>query len=230
MNSKQTWSFAEGYCQFKAKFQTLMIKETLSAMKFCFVAKIQWKSVLCLNEMLLNRPQTFNWIFNQTFDERSLVRTNNEIHQIPFVLLLHNTLSVHVSICLPVYLSLSLLLGHRPSTTVHQRSFSGPSFLIGSMSGQSFWCQPHGHNASCSLVAPSFPYPGDSSQGPFLVTLNVGLHRVCPVHLHHLISSYAGIWLFSLQRSVLLKISGQQICRILLRQLLMNVWTFSTVW
>ena len=64
MKSKQTWSLAEGYCQFEAKFRTLMIEETLSAKNFRFVAKIQRKSVLCSNEMSLNRPRTF--------DERSL--------------------------------------------------------------------------------------------------------------------------------------------------------------
>ena len=72
MNSKQTWSLAEGYCQFKVKFQTLMIKETLSATNFHFVAKIQRKSVLCSNEMLFNRPRTFDWIFVQTLNERLL--------------------------------------------------------------------------------------------------------------------------------------------------------------
>ena len=43
MNSKQTWSLTEGYCQFEAKFQTLMIEETLSATNFRFVGKIQQK-------------------------------------------------------------------------------------------------------------------------------------------------------------------------------------------
>ena len=72
MTSKQTWSLAEGYYQFEAKFRTLMIKETLSATNFRFVAKIQRKSVLCSNEMSLNRPRTFDRIFVRTFDERSL--------------------------------------------------------------------------------------------------------------------------------------------------------------
>ena len=72
MNSKQTWSLADGYCQFKAKFRTLMIEETLSTMNFRFVAKIHWKSVLCSDEMSLNRPWTFDRIFVRTFDERSL--------------------------------------------------------------------------------------------------------------------------------------------------------------
>ena len=65
-------SLAEGCFQFKAKFRTLMIEETLSATNFRFMAKIQRKSVLCSNEMLLNRPQTFDRIFIRTFDERLL--------------------------------------------------------------------------------------------------------------------------------------------------------------
>ena len=71
-------------------------------------------------------------------------------------------------IFLPVYLSPSLLFGHRPSVTVCQWSCSGPSFLISSMNYRSFWCRPYGHNAWCSLVSPSFPYPGNSSRGPVL--------------------------------------------------------------
>ena len=77
-------------------------------------------------------------------------------------------LYVYQSTCLPVYLNPSLLLGQRPSTTVCQRSCFGPSFLIGSLSGQSFWCQPRGQNTRCSLVVLSLPYPGDSSKGPVL--------------------------------------------------------------
>ena len=72
MSSKQTWSLADGYCQFEAKFWTLMIEETLSATHFRFVTKIHRKSVLCSNKMLLNRPWTFDQIFVWTFDERSL--------------------------------------------------------------------------------------------------------------------------------------------------------------
>ena len=90
MNSKQTWSFAEGYCQFEAKFWTLMIEETLSATNFPFMVKIQQKSILCSNEMSLNRPWTFDQIFIQTFNKR-ITRTKNKIRQIPFALLLHNT-------------------------------------------------------------------------------------------------------------------------------------------
>ena len=72
MNSKQTWSLSDSYCQFEAKFRTLMIEETLSATNFRFVAKIHRKSVLCSDEMSLNRPWTFDRIFVRTFDERSL--------------------------------------------------------------------------------------------------------------------------------------------------------------
>ena len=72
MSSKQTWLLAKVYCQFEAKFRTLMIEETLSAAKFRFVAKIQRKSALCSNEMSLKRPRTFDRIFARTFDERSL--------------------------------------------------------------------------------------------------------------------------------------------------------------
>ena len=72
MNSKQTWLLAKVYCQFEAKFRTLMIEETLSAAKFRFEAKIQRKSALCSNEMSLKRPRTFDRIFARTFDERSL--------------------------------------------------------------------------------------------------------------------------------------------------------------
>ena len=55
----------------KRNFGTLMIGETLSTANFCPVAKIQWKSVLCSNEMSLSRPQTFDWIFIRNFDQRS---------------------------------------------------------------------------------------------------------------------------------------------------------------
>ena len=72
MNSKQTWLLAKVYCQFEAKFRTLMIEEILSAAKFRFEAKIQRKSALCSNEMSLKRPRTFDRIFARTFDERSL--------------------------------------------------------------------------------------------------------------------------------------------------------------
>ena len=72
MSSKQTWLLAKVYCQFEAKFRTLMIEETLSAAKFRFEAKIQRKSALCSNEMSLKRPRTFDRIFARTFDERSL--------------------------------------------------------------------------------------------------------------------------------------------------------------
>ena len=51
---KTNLTLAEGYCQFEVKFRTLMIEETLSTMNFCFIAKIQRKSVLCSNEMSLN--------------------------------------------------------------------------------------------------------------------------------------------------------------------------------
>ena len=71
-NSKQTWSLADGCCQFEAKFRTLMIEETLSATNFRFVAKIHRKRVLCSDEMSLNRPWIFDRIFVRTFDERSL--------------------------------------------------------------------------------------------------------------------------------------------------------------
>ena len=45
------------------------------------------------------------------------------------------------------------------------------------------------------------------------MTLDVGLQRVCPIHLHPrlLISSSGGIWLVSLQRSVLLMVTDQRI-------------------
>ena len=137
------------------------------------------------------------------------------------------SVSVCLSTCLPVYLSPSLLLGHRPSTRVCQRSCSGPSFLIGSMSGQSFWCQPHDHNARCSLVALSFPYPGDTSKGPDLWHW-MWVCKGCALS----ISIFAD-WFH------LLLVSGCSpsrdlycwwYCRILLRNLLINVWTFSTVW
>ena len=72
MSSKRTWLLAKVYCQFEAKFRTLMIEETLSAAKFRFEAKIQRKSALCSNEMSLKRPRTFDRIFVRTFDERSL--------------------------------------------------------------------------------------------------------------------------------------------------------------
>ena len=72
MNSKQTWSLTDSYCQFEAKFRILMIEDTLSATNFRFVAKIHRKSVLCSDEMSLNRPWTFDRIFVRTFDERSL--------------------------------------------------------------------------------------------------------------------------------------------------------------
>lgn len=71
MGSKQTWLLAKVYCQFEAKFRTLMIEEILSAAKFRFEAKIQRKSALCSNEMSLKRPRTFDRIFARTFDERS---------------------------------------------------------------------------------------------------------------------------------------------------------------
>ena len=47
-------------------------EETLSATNFRFMAKIHRKSVLCSDEMSLNRPWTFDRIFVRTFDERSL--------------------------------------------------------------------------------------------------------------------------------------------------------------
>ena len=72
MSSKRTWLLAKVYCQFEAKFRTLMIEEILSAAKFRFEAKIQRKSALCSNEMSLKRPRTFDRIFARTFDERSL--------------------------------------------------------------------------------------------------------------------------------------------------------------
>ena len=45
------------------------------------------------------------------------------------------------------------------------------------------------------------------------MTLDVGLQGVCPIHLHPrlLISSSGGIWLVSLQRSVLLMVTDQRI-------------------
>ena len=77
MSSKQTWLLAKVYCQFEAKFRTLMIEEILSAAKFRFEAKIQRKSALCSNEMSLKRPRTFDRIFVRTFD-RIFVRTFDE--------------------------------------------------------------------------------------------------------------------------------------------------------
>ena len=89
MKSKQTKSFAAVYCQFEAKFQTLMIEKTFSAANFCFVAKIKWKSILCSNKMLLKRPQTFDWIFALENFWWNIMRTNNGIHWT-----LHNTVSL----------------------------------------------------------------------------------------------------------------------------------------
>ena len=53
-----------------------------------------------------------------------------------------------------------------------------------------------------------------------------GFWRVCPIHLQHLwrISSSAACCLVCFQSSLLLMVSGHRIRRILLRQVLMNVW------
>ena len=58
------------------------------------------------------------------------------------------------------------------------------------------------------------------------MSLDVGLRRVYHIHVHlHLLISYSvGIWLASLQRSVLLVMSGQQTHRIPLWQLLMTIF------
>ena len=76
MNSKQTWSLAGDCCQFEAKLRTLKSRRHFPPW-IHFVAKIQWKSVLCSNEMSLNRPQTFDRICARTFDERSLEQRNS---------------------------------------------------------------------------------------------------------------------------------------------------------
>ena len=93
MKSKQTWSLADGYCQFEANFRTLMIEETLSASNFRFVAKMHRKSVLCSDEMSLNRPWTFDRIFVRTFDER-LLEQITKFAEFRLHYLLHNTVTL----------------------------------------------------------------------------------------------------------------------------------------
>ena len=117
MNSKQTWSLADSYRQFEAKFRTLMIEETLSATNFRFVAKIHRKSVLCSDEMSLNRPRTFDRIFVRTFDERSLEQITKfaefRLHYFCTILYVSNHalefsasfLSINVTSCLPFELN-----------------------------------------------------------------------------------------------------------------------------
>ena len=58
--------------------------------------------------------------------------------------------------------------------------------------------------------------------------LVIGFRRVCPTHLqcHWRISSSAGCCLVRFQSSLLLNISDHHIRRILLRQVLMNIWIF----
>ena len=60
MNNKKTWSLVEGYCQFEAKFLTLMIERHFPPQNFRAVAKIQRKSFLCSNEISPNRLRTFD--------------------------------------------------------------------------------------------------------------------------------------------------------------------------
>ena len=79
------------------------------------------------------------------------------------------------------------------------------------MSGRSLWCQPSRRHVL--LGRPLFLLPWGFQQRACLVTLDVGLQRVCPINLHPrlLIPSSGGTWLVSLQRSVLLMVTDQRI-------------------
>lgn len=77
------------------------------------------------------------------------------------------------------------------------------------------------------LGLPLFRFPCGFHVRACLVMLFAGLRKVCPIHLQcrFLISSSAGSW-FVFCHSLLLLVSGQRICKILSRQLLMKTSTF----
>lgn len=81
------------------------------------------------------------------------------------------------------------------------------------------------------LGRPLFRLPWGFHFSACLVTLAGGLRNVCPIqpHLLFLMSSSMGSWPVLCQRLVLLMVSGQQIWRILLRQLFMKVCTLQVV-
>ena len=123
------------------------------------------------------------------------------------------------------YFGLEPLEGHRPSTTVRQRS---RSWAIRSNSLQ---VQPVClASASRSLLQvffgrPLFLFPSGFQVKAWRVMFVDGFLRVCPIH-HHLlllISSSAGTSLILSQRSALLMVFGQWIFRILFRHELMKV-------
>ena len=142
-------------------------------------------------------------------------------------------LSVYLSICLSVYLSPSLHFGHRPSATVCQRSCSGPSFLIGSISGHSFWCW-------LPVTMPGVIWLPFISLTQGILAKGLSWDTWCwfaksvPYPFSSLPSDFIFCWylvVLPLEVCELLMIFGQWISRIiLLRQLLMIVLTFLTVW
>ena len=99
---------------------------------------------------------------------------------------------------LSIYRNLTLLRGHRPSTTVRLSSWlHGWSVILKSTSRS---------RRQVFLGRPLFLLPWGFQQRAqaCLVTLDVVLRRACPIyfHLRLVISSSAGIWLVSLQRSI----------------------------
>ena len=86
---KKSWPLTEGYCQFKAKFRTLIIEETLCHEFFTLWQKfnkkvffVQIKCCLTGLKLSIEFCSNFQW---------KIARTNNKICQIPFALLLHKT-------------------------------------------------------------------------------------------------------------------------------------------
>ena len=131
---------------------------------------------------------------------------------------------------LDVYLSLSLLpfLGHRPPTiclhttrscAVFSSSFQFFPVLLTSAS-KSLLQLLHG------LLF--FLFLGGFQVRACRVMLLGGFVKVCPNHLQRLcsISLSTGIWFVLSNNSELLKVSGQKISRMCLKQLFMKVYAF----
>ena len=138
-----------------------------------------------------------------------------------------NTLK-NSELLLTYYLSLLPLRGHRPLTRVLQAFRSCASLSNCPQDWPVLLTSASRSLRQLFLGRPLFLFPWGFHERDCLVVLEAGFRSVCPSHLHRLwmISWSAGCWFVRLWSSSLLMMSGQRICRMRRRHVLMNVWIF----
>ena len=109
--------------------------------------------------------------------------------------------------------------------------YAGPASQVVSKCSPSSLFRPLDHGVKCFLGCLSVSFPLDSRSGLDVWYRSLGFRRACPIRLQLFwrISSSAGCCFFCFQSSLLLIVSDLRMQRILLRQVLMNVWIFFSV-